>query len=72
MEYLEGIIENYQKLKIEMLQVIQCLDQCHEKDREFYQERALIFSKELKNFRESIAKQHGIQMCKCMKCKKRD
>lgn len=55
-----------------MLQVIQCLDQYHEKDREFYQVHALIFSKELKNSRESIKKQHGRQMCKCMKCKKRD
>lgn len=59
-------IRKYNQLKIDLLKISKCVECCGEqKDREFYQNIALEYSKELKNLKKFIETEYEVSLCHC-------
>lgn len=63
---IEKELEKYNRIKIDLLKMAQCIDDCTEKsEKEFYQNICIEYSKELKKLKKSIESTYEIQLCKC-------
>ena len=59
-------IKAYMQLKIELLKLAKCIDDCiEEKDREYYRMEVLHYSNKLKKLKESIEETYGLKICQC-------
>ncbi|MGG3641428.1 hypothetical protein [Bacillus gobiensis] len=65
---IENEFIKYNKLKLELLKTVQCIDCCQDKrEEEIYQNISLEYSKELRNLKEFIEKEYQISLCNCCK-----
>ena len=48
MENIESNIKRYNELKIDLLNISKCIETCEECDKEFYQNIAIQYSKNIK------------------------
>lgn len=63
---IEDEFFKYNQLKLELLKIVQCIDCCKDKrEVEMYQNIAIEYSKELRNFKEFIEQEYKISFCSC-------
>ncbi|MCM3324750.1 hypothetical protein [Cytobacillus kochii] len=68
MSSIEEVIEQYNKLKISLIQSSICLKNCIEDfEKKEYQEKCLSYAKDLKIFKEVVNEQYGLDLCECNK-----
>ncbi|HZH58980.1 MAG TPA: hypothetical protein VEY70_05320 [Metabacillus sp.] len=59
-------IKAYMQLKIELLKLAKCIDDCiEEKDKEHYRMEVLHYSNKLKKLKESIEETYELKICQC-------
>lgn len=63
---MEKEIVKYNRIKTELIKLAQCIDKCTEnREKEFYQNICLEYSKELKNLKSAIEESYNIKICNC-------
>ncbi|PEZ06124.1 hypothetical protein CN330_27535 [Priestia megaterium] len=65
MKTIEEKVKIYNKIKIDLIKVSQCLEFCAENDKTFYQDIALNYSNQLKSIKEAIEKTYNVEICEC-------
>ncbi|KGT37322.1 MULTISPECIES: hypothetical protein [Heyndrickxia] len=62
---IEEELEKYNQLKIDLLKMSKCIEDCDISQKELYQNICLEYSKELKNAKNALASKYGIKACQC-------
>jgi hypothetical protein len=70
MENIESNIRRYNELKIDLLKISKCLENCEEYDKEFYQDIAIQYSKKHKEMKKFIEKTYDVKICECFSYEK--
>lgn len=66
MAEIEEKVKKYNQVKTDLLRVVKCIDCCTEaEEKEFYQDVAVSYSKELKRIKGTIKSVYGIDLCGC-------
>ncbi|PRT15859.1 hypothetical protein C6360_27330 [Bacillus wiedmannii] len=72
MDTITDSIQRYNDLKINLLNIIKCIDHCPDAEKGFYRDVALIYSNHLKKMQEEIEKIHHFKFCNCLPSEKID
>lgn len=66
METIVEKVKKYNQIKMDMMRIVKCIDCCTEnEEKEFYQNVAISYSKELRRVKGAIEDTYGIQICNC-------
>ncbi|MED4286314.1 hypothetical protein P4679_30740 [Priestia megaterium] len=66
MEAIVEKVKKYNQIKMDLMKIAKCIDCCTEvEEKEFYQDVAVSYSKEMKRIKGTIEDTYGIQICNC-------
>jgi len=65
MESIDEALSKHTQIKIDLLKISQCIQQCEEPNKKYYQNICLQYSEQLKELTKVIEKKYGVKLYSC-------